>query len=154
MVTFNTFEAAMEQVNKECAEVVAKLSKQPRLKKSNAVAGLQEVGDETAITGESCRPRRKSTSANRGREASKGKKLEGKLTLVVAIVQANNLTLKTKPFDMEAMYKSLEDGLEQCFPYEQDPLPYKISVDKIHLAPDSLKYRIFIEKRKEQVQLK
>ena len=36
---------------------------------------------------------------------------------VVAIVKAKNLTSKTKPFDVEAMYKSLEDGLGQCFPY-------------------------------------
>ena len=54
---------------------------------------------------------------------------------------------------MEAMYKSLEDGLGQCFPYRQDPLPCKIPADKIHLAPDSLKYHVFVEKRKEQVQL-
>ena len=72
---------------------------------------------------------------------------------MAAIVQANNLTSKTKPSDVEAMYKSLEDGLRQCFPYGQDPLPCKIPADKIHLAPDSLKYRVFVEKRKEQVQL-
>ena len=60
---------------------------------------------------------------------------------------------KTKPYDVEAMYKSLEDGLGQCFSYGQDPLPCKILVDKIHLAPNSLKYCIFVEKRKEQVQL-
>ena len=51
------------------------------------------------------------------------------------------------------MYKSLEDGLGQCFPYGQDPLPSKIPADRIHFAPDSLKYRVFVEKRKEQVQL-
>ena len=51
------------------------------------------------------------------------------------------------------MYKSLEEGLGQCFPYGQDPLPCKIPADKIHLAPDSLKYRMFVEKRKDQVQL-
>ena len=51
------------------------------------------------------------------------------------------------------MYKSLEDGLGQCFPYGQDPLSSKIPTDRIHLAPDSLKYRVFVEKRKEQVQL-
>ena len=94
----------------------------------------------------------KSTSASGG-QGSKGKKPEGKLTLAAAIVQANNLTTKTKPADVEAMYKSLEDGLEQCFPYGQDPLPCKIPADRIHLAPDSLKYRVFVEKRKEQVQL-
>ena len=76
-----------------------------------------------------------------------------KLTLAAAILQANNLTSKTKPSDVEAMYKSLEDGLGQCFPYGQDPLLCKILADKIHLTPDSLKYRIFVEKRKEQVQL-
>ena len=69
------------------------------------------------------------------------------------IVQANNLTAKTKLADVEAMYKSLEDGLGQCFPYGQNPLPSKILADRIHLTPDSLKYRVFVEKRKEQVQL-
>ena len=51
------------------------------------------------------------------------------------------------------MYKSLEEGLGQCFPYGQDPLPCKIPADQIHLAPDSLKYRVFVENRKDQVQL-
>ena len=75
------------------------------------------------------------------------------MTLPAAILQANNLTAKTKPVDVEAMYKSLEEGLGQCFLYGQDPLPCKISADKIHLALDSLKYRVFVEKRKDQVQL-
>ena len=48
---------------------------------------------------------------------------------------------------------ALTEGLGQCFPYSQDPLPCKIPTDKIHLAPDSLKYRMFVEKRKDQVQL-
>ena len=51
------------------------------------------------------------------------------------------------------MYKSLEDGLRQCFLYGQDLVPCKISADKIHLALNSLKYCVFVEKRKEQVQL-
>ena len=58
-----------------------------------------------------------------------------------------------KPSDVEAIYKSLEDGLGQCFLYGQDPFPCKISADKIHIALDSLKYHVFVEKRKEQVQL-
>ena len=53
----------------------------------------------------------------------------------------------------QAQQKALEEGLGQCFPYGQDPLPCKIPVDKIHLAPDSLKYCVFVEKRKDQVQL-
>ena len=38
-------------------------------------------------------------------------------------------------------------------PLRARPLPSKIPADRIHLAPDSLKYRVFVEKRKEQVQL-
>ena len=153
MVAFSTIKVGMEQVMMERVEAAAKPTKQSRLKKSNAATGVQEAGDETVVTRESSRPKRKSTSASGGREASRYKKLEGKLTLAIAIVQANNLTSKTKPSDVEAMYKSLEDGLGQYFPYGQDPLLCKIPVDKIHLAPDTLKYRVFVEKRKEQVQL-
>ena len=46
------------------------------------------------------------------------------------------------------MYKSLEDGLRQCFPYGQDPMPNKIPAVKSTL----FKHRVFVEK-KEQVQL-
>ena len=140
-------------MNKERAETAAKPSKKPRTRKSNAASGGHEIGDETAATGESSRPKRKSTSANGEREPSRAKKGDGKLTLAAAILQANNLTAKTKPADVEAMYKSLEEGLGQCFPYGQNPLPCKISADKIHLALDSLKYRVFVEKKKDQVQL-
>ena len=143
----------MEQVNKERADAAAKPTKKTRGKKSDAAGGGHEIGDETAATGESSRPKRKSTSARGEREASRTKMGDGKLTLAVAILQANNLTAKMKPADVEAMYKSLEEGLGQCFPYGQEPLLCKIPADKIHLAPDSLKYRVFVEKRKDQVQL-
>ena len=153
IVAFSSVEASMEQVNKERAKAAAKPSKQPRAKKSNAAGGGHEIGNETAATGESSHPKRKSTSASSERDASRAKKGDEKLTLAAAILQANNLTTKTKPADVEAMYKSLEDRLGQCFPYGQDPVSCKISANKIYLAPDSLKYRIFVEKRKEQVQL-
>ena len=153
LVAFSSVEAAMEQVNKECVKAAAKPSKKSHEKKSDAASGGHEIGDETAATGESSRSKRKSTSASGEREASRAKKGDGKLTLAAAILQANNLTAKTKPADVEAMYKSLEEGLGQCFSYGQDPLACKISADKIHLAPDSLKYRVFVEKRKDQVQL-
>ena len=153
LVAFSSVEAAMEQVNKECSKAAAKPSKKPRGKKSDAVGGGNEIGDETAATRESSRPKRKSTSVNGEQEASRAKKGDGKLSLAATILQANNLTAKTKPADVEAMYKSLEEGLGQCFPYGQDPLPCKIPADRIHLTPDSLKYRVFVEKRKDQVQL-
>ena len=153
LVTFSSMEATMEQVNKERAEAAAKPSRKSCRKKSDTAGGGHEIGDETAATGESSRPKRKNTSASGEREASRAKKGDRKLTLAAAILQANNLTAKTKPADVEAMYKSLEEGLGQCFPYGQDPLPCKIPADKIHLASDSLKYRVFVEKRKDQVQL-
>ena len=149
LVAFSSVEASMEQVNKERAEAAAKPTKKTRGKISDTTGGGHEIGDETAATGESSCPKCKSTSANGEREASRAKKGDGKLTLATAILQANNLTAKTKPADVEAMYKSLEEGLGQCFPYSQDPLPCKIPADKIHLAPDSLKYRVFVEKRKD-----
>ena len=151
IIAFTTVEATMEQVNKERAEAAAKPSKRPRTKKRDAAAEGHEIGDETATTGESSHPKRKSTSASGEREASRAKKGDRKLTLAAAILQANNLIAKTKLADVEAMYKSLEDGLRQCFSDGQDPLPCKISADKVHLAPDSLRYRVFVEKRKEQV---
>ena len=152
LVAFSTVEVARDQVLKERAEAAAKPTKRPRVKKSDAVTSVQKAGDKIVVKGESSRPRRKSGSTSGG-QGSRGKKPGGKLTLGAAIVQANNLTAKTKQANVEAMYKSLEDGLGQCFPYGQDPLRSKIPAGRIHLAPNSLKYRVFVEKRKEQVQL-
>ena len=86
IVTFSSVEASMEQVNKERAEAVAKPSKKPHGKKSDVAGGGHGIGDETAATGESSHPKRKSTSANGERDASKAKKGDGKLTLVAAIL--------------------------------------------------------------------
>ena len=124
-----------------------------RTKKSDAAGGALEIADETAAMEESSRPKRKSTSGGGEREASRAKKSDRKLSLAAAILQANNLTSKTKLSEVEAMYKLLEEGLRQCFLYGQDPLPCKIPAQRIHLAPDSLKYRMYVEKRKDQVHL-
>ena len=85
LVAFSIVEAARDQVMKERAEAAAKPTKRPRLKKSDAATDMQEAGDKIAVTGESSRPKRKSTSASGG-QGSKGKKPEGKLTLAAAIV--------------------------------------------------------------------
>ena len=108
IVTFTTVEAAIEQVNKERADAAAKSSKRPCIKKSDTAAKAHEIGNERAVTGESSRPKQKSTSANGEKEASKAKKLEGKLTLAAATVQANNLTSKRKPSNVEVMYSTLQ----------------------------------------------
>ena len=117
LVAFSSVEASMEQVNKERAKTAAKPSKKTCRKKSNAAGGGHEIGDETAAIGESSHPKCKSTSASGERDALRTKKGDGKQTLAAAILQANNLTAKTKLADVEAMYKSLEEGLGQCFPY-------------------------------------
>ena len=148
---YTTMEAAMEQVNKECLQAASKPNKRVRTRKSHAAGAAHEIADKTTTTGESSRPKRKSTSGRGKWEASRAKKSDRKLSFAAAILQKNNLTSKTKPSEVEAMYKSLEEGLGQCFPYGQDPLPCKIPAERIHLAPDSLKYRILVEKCKEKV---
>ena len=150
---YTTMEAAMEQVNKERLQAASKPNKQARTKKSDVASGALEIADETAATRESSRPKRKSTSGGGEQEASRAKKSNGKLSFTAAILQANNLTSKTKLSEVEAMYKSLEEGLGQCFLYGQDPLPCRIPAHRIHLAPDSLKYRVYVERQKDQVQL-
>ena len=146
---YQAVEAAMEQVNKERLQLASKPNKRARTKKSNAAGRTLEIADETATMGESSRPKRKSTSGGGEREASRAKNSDGKLFLAAAILQANNLTSKTKPSEVVAMYKSLEEGLGQSFPYGQDPLPCKIPAQRIHLAPDSLKYRVYVERLME-----
>ena len=148
---YTTVEAATDQVNKERLQAASKSNKRARTKKSDAASVAHEIANETVATGESSRPKRKSTSGGGEREASRAKKTDEKLSLAAAILQTNNLTSKTKPSEVEAMYKSLEEGLGHCFPYGQDPLPYKIRAERIHLAPNSLKYRVYVEKRNEQV---
>ena len=108
---YTTVEAAMEQVNKERLQAASKPNKRARTKKSHAAGTAHKIADETAATGESSRPKRKSTSGEGEQEASKAKKSDRKLYLATAILQANNLTSKTKPSEVEAIYKSLEEGL-------------------------------------------
>ena len=66
VVAFSIVEVARDQVIKERAKATAKPTKRPRVKKSDAITGMQEAGDKTAVTGESSRPRRKSGSAGGG----------------------------------------------------------------------------------------
>ena len=105
----------MEQVNKERLQAASKPNKRARTKKKRRNKPPNEIVDETVATGESSRPKWKSTSGGGEREASRAKKSNEKLSLAEAILQANNLISKTKPSEVETMYKSLEEGLGQCF---------------------------------------
>ena len=123
-------ETAIEQVNKERAKVASKPNKRACTKKSDAVVDAQDIGNEAAVTGESSRPKRKSTSTCGEREASKEKKPKEKLTLAAAILQVNNLTSKTKPFDVEAIYKSLDNGMGNASLMGKTPCPTKFLLRK------------------------
>jgi hypothetical protein len=57
------------------------------------------------------------TSGGSGKKTPKSKRAPKKLTLEEAILQANSLSSKSKPTNVEAMYKTLEEGLRACFPY-------------------------------------
>jgi hypothetical protein len=61
------------------------------------------------------------------------------------------LSSKSKPTNIEAMYRTLEEGLGASFPYGQEPIPEEISADYIYLAPNTMKYSVYIEKRKNQI---
>ena len=114
---------------------------------------MQETPDVTAVIGKSSHRKMKSSSTREEHEAFRKKNLTKKISLAATILQANNLLSKTKPTDIVAMYKSLKEGLDQCFQCGQDLLPSKIPAENIHLALDSLKYYVYVEKQKEQVQL-
>jgi hypothetical protein len=86
-------------------------------------------------------------------KAPKAKRAIKKLSLGDAIHQADSMPLKTKPVDVKAMYKTLKEGLRGCFPYIQDPIPATISATWIHLASNTMKYRMYFEKHMEKIQL-
>ena len=111
LVAYTTMEAVMEQVNKERLEAASKPTKRAKTKKSNVAVGAYETRDKTTGTGESSQPKKKSTSGGGEWEASRTKKSDGKLSFTTTILQANNLTSKTKQSEVEVMYKSLEEGL-------------------------------------------
>jgi hypothetical protein len=149
------------QINRELkGKTAEKRAKRPRAKKADAAVRTQET-DETMEMEESSKKKGRkkapesdaTTSGASSEKTPKSKKAPKKLTLGEAILQANSLSSKSKPTEVEAMYKTLEEGLGACFPYRQDPIPHKINADRIHLALDTMKYRMFIEKRKEQIQL-
>jgi hypothetical protein len=51
------------------------------------------------------------------------------------------LSTKTKDDEVNAIYKALEEGLGNAFPYKKRRLPRVIPSEKLFIAPDKLKYR-------------
>jgi hypothetical protein len=126
------------RVNRELkGKIVEKRAKRPRTKKADATVGTQET-DETMEREEFSKKkgRKKApesdamTSGASGEKTPKSKKAPKKLTLGEAILQENLLSSKSKPTEVEAMYKTLEEGIGACFPYGHDPILNKINTDR------------------------
>jgi len=62
-------------------------------------------------------------------------------TLNEAMSRGNHLMKKTKDNEVNAIYQALEFGLLHAFPYKKWRLLGVIQSDRLHIAPDKLKYR-------------
>lgn len=62
------------------------------------------------------------------------------LTLDEALSRGNQMFTKTKDNKIDAIYKVLEVGLGHVFPCRKRRLPGMIPLEKLHIAPDLLKY--------------
>jgi hypothetical protein len=68
-----------------------------------------------------------------------------------ALARGNRLSTKTKDNEVEAIYKALDAGLSHVFPYKKHRLPGVIPLDRLHIAPDELKYCRIAKERFTQV---
>jgi hypothetical protein len=68
-----------------------------------------------------------------------------------ALRRGNKLSTKTRPQDIDKIYRALEIGLADCFPYKKIRIPGAFHSDRLHIAPDSMKYRRILKSRLEQV---
>jgi hypothetical protein len=58
-----------------------------------------------------------------------------------ALRRGDKLSTKTRPQDIDKIYRTLEIGLADCFPYKKNRIPSAFHSDHLHIAPDSMKYR-------------
>jgi hypothetical protein len=68
-----------------------------------------------------------------------------------ALRRGDKLLTKTRPQDIDKIYRALEIGLADCFPYKKNRIPSAFHSDHLHIAPDSMKYRRILKSRLEQV---
>ncbi len=90
-------------------------------------------------------------SSKKRQSKAKPKSKTALLTLDDALARANKLSTKTKDDEVEAIYKALDAGLSRLFPYKKHRLPGVIHSDRLHIAPDTLKYRRIAKERLSQV---
>jgi hypothetical protein len=63
------------------------------------------------------------------------------------LARAKKLSSKTKDDEVEAIYKTLDAGLSCLFPLKKHCLPGVIPSNRLHIAPDMLKYRRIAKER-------
>jgi hypothetical protein len=68
-----------------------------------------------------------------------------------ALRRGDKLSTKTMPQDIDKIYRALEIGLGDCFPYKKNKIPGTFHSDRLHIAPDSMKYRRILKSQLEQV---
>jgi hypothetical protein len=87
------------------------------------------------------------------KEGPKAKEGTQEIILGDTIYQTNILSQETKWTNHEVVYRTLKENHRGCIPYEQDPITAKISANRIHLAPNKMKHRVYIMKHMEKIQL-
>lgn len=121
-------------------------SEKEKGKKKASAPRRKSTGDQAIVeahdAGEGSKPKRKA-------KVSKDKPLI--LSLDEALIRGNRMSSKTKEEELDAIYKALESGLSSAFPYKKKRLPGVIPSDKLHIAPDTLKYRKIAKERLGQV---
>jgi hypothetical protein len=68
-----------------------------------------------------------------------------------ALRHGDKLSTKTRPQDIDKIYRALEIRLADCFPYKKNRIPRAFHSDRLYIAPDSMKYRRILKSRLEQV---
>jgi hypothetical protein len=68
-----------------------------------------------------------------------------------ALRREDKLSTKTRPQNIEKIYRALKIGLADCFPYKKNRISGAFHYNRIHIAPDSMKYRRILKSQLEQV---
>jgi hypothetical protein len=64
-----------------------------------------------------------------------------------ALRRGDKLSTKTRPQDIDKIYRALEIGLADCFPYKKNRILGAFHSDRLYIAPDSMKYRMILKSR-------
>jgi hypothetical protein len=68
-----------------------------------------------------------------------------------ALRRGDKLSTKTRPQDIDKIYRALEIRLADCFPYKKNRILGAFHSDRLYIAPDSMNYRRILKSRLEQI---